>query len=85
MFDFLQKADGKIIDPSKFAIPSFEPDESETAEKETQWLLVHLYYLCLRNLANMTKNWWIDARKRVKGPVEGWTEQYVSLINKNPL
>jgi len=80
MFDFLQKAHGKIIDPTKFDIQSFEPDESENAEKETQWLLVHLYYLCLRHLANMTKNWWIDTKKRVKGPVEAWTERYVSSI-----
>lgn len=78
-FDFLQKAHGKIIDPTKFDIQSFQPDESENAEKETQWLLVHLYYLCLRHLANMTKNWWIDTKKRVKGPEEGWTERYVSF------
>ncbi|OQE25542.1 hypothetical protein PENSTE_c006G05814 [Penicillium steckii] len=80
MFDFLQKSHGKIIDPTKFDIQSFEPDESENAEKETQWLLVHLYYLCLRHLANMTKNWWIDAKKRVKGPVEDWTERYISPV-----
>lgn len=77
-FDFLQKAHGKIIDASKLDVRSFEPDQSETAEKETQWLLVHLYYLCLRYLANMTKNWWIDTKKRIKGPVEAWTEKYVS-------
>lgn len=82
MFDFLQKSHGKIIDPTKFDIQSFEPDELENAEKETQWLLVHLYYLCLRHLANMTKNWWIDAKKRVKGPVEDWTERYVSSLSQ---
>ncbi|KAJ5744861.1 hypothetical protein N7533_009731 [Penicillium manginii] len=80
MFDFLQKAHGKIIDPTRFDIQSFQPDESENAEKETQWLLVHLYYLSLRHLANMTKNWWIDTKKRVKGPVEGWTEKYISPV-----
>jgi hypothetical protein len=84
MFDFLQKAHGKIIDPTRFDIQSFQPDESENAEKETQWLLVHLYYLSLRHLANMTKNWWIDTKKRVKGPVEGWTEKYVSHYEPEP-
>ncbi|KAJ6191095.1 hypothetical protein N7519_001116 [Penicillium mononematosum] len=78
-FDFLQKSHGKMIDASKLDIRSFEPDESESAEKETQWLLVHLYYLCLRYSANMTKNWWIDTKKRIKGPVEAWTEKYVNL------
>ncbi|KAJ6120848.1 hypothetical protein N7523_005128 [Penicillium sp. IBT 18751x] len=77
-FDFLQKSHGKIADASKFNVLSFEPDQSESAEKETEWLLIHLYYLCLRHLANMTKNWWIDTKKRIKGPVEAWTEKYIS-------
>ncbi|KAJ5789209.1 uncharacterized protein N7518_006220 [Penicillium psychrosexuale] len=79
-FDFLQKSHGKMIDASKLDIRSFEPDESESAEKETQWLLVHLYYLCLRYTANMTKNWWIDTKKRTKGPVEAWSEKYISPL-----
>lgn len=78
MFKFLQKSQNKIVDASKIEVQSFEPDNSESAEKETQWLLVHLYYLCLRNLANMTKNWWIDTQKRIKGPVESWSEKHVS-------
>lgn len=81
IFEFLQKSHGKIIDASKLDVRSFEPDQSETPEKETEWLLVHLYYLCLRHLANMTKNWWIDTKKRIKGPVEAWTEKYVSQID----
>ncbi|KAJ5581771.1 Zinc finger RING-CH-type [Penicillium sp. DV-2018c] len=79
-FDFLQRSHGKMIDASKLDIQSFEPDECESAEKETQWLLVHLYYLCLRYLGNMTKNWWIDTKKRIKGPVEVWTEKYISPL-----
>lgn len=77
-FEFLQKSQGRLVDASRFDVQSFEPDQSESAERETQWLLVHLYYLCLRHLANMTKNWWIDSRKRIKGPVEVWTEKAVS-------
>lgn len=80
-FDFLQKkSHGKIVDASKFDVQSFEPDQSDNAEKETQWLLIHLYYLCLRHLANMTKNWWIDTKKRIKGPMESWTEKHVSDV-----
>ncbi|KAJ5167135.1 uncharacterized protein N7482_005916 [Penicillium canariense] len=79
-FDFLQKSHGKIVDASKLDVQNFEPDQSENAEKETQWLLVHLYYLCLRHLANMTKNWWIDTKKRIKGPVESWSEKYISPL-----
>lgn len=79
-FDFLMRSHGKMVDASKFDIRSFEPDQSETAEKETQWLLIHLYYLCLKHAGNITKNWWIDTKKRVKGPVEAWTEKYVSSL-----
>ncbi|KAL1988798.1 hypothetical protein VTN96DRAFT_7682 [Rasamsonia emersonii] len=80
IFDFLQKSHGKLLDASKFNIRSFEPDESESAEKETQWLLVHLYFLSLKYLANLTKTWWIDSKKRIKGPVESWTEKYISPL-----
>lgn len=80
MFDFLQGQRDKPIDASKFAIRTFEPEQSESVEKETQCLLMHLYYLCLRYLPNLTKAWWMDSKKRVKGPIETWTEKYVSLL-----
>ncbi|KAL5045337.1 hypothetical protein BDW71DRAFT_184109 [Aspergillus fruticulosus] len=80
MFDFLQKGNGKLVDVSKLDIRSFELDQSESYEKEIQWLLVHLYFLCLRHLANLTKAWWIDAKKRIKGPVETWTEKSISPL-----
>ncbi|OOG00697.1 hypothetical protein ASPCADRAFT_37833 [Aspergillus carbonarius ITEM 5010] len=80
MFDFLQRSHGKMVDASKFDVRSFEPDQSESPENEIQWLLVHLYFLCLRHLANMTKSWWLDAKKRIKGPVESWTEKFISPL-----
>ena len=83
MFDFLQRSHGKMVDASKFDVRSFEPDQSESPENEIQWLLVHLYFLCLRHLANMTKSWWLDAKKRIKGPVESWTEKFVSWVYPN--
>ncbi|KAL4914937.1 hypothetical protein BDW62DRAFT_189604 [Aspergillus aurantiobrunneus] len=80
MFDFLQRGNGKLVDASKLEIRAFELDQSEGYEKEIQWLLVHLYFLCLRHLANLTKAWWIDAKKRIKGPVETWTEKFISPL-----
>ncbi|PGH37091.1 hypothetical protein GX50_00074 [[Emmonsia] crescens] len=80
MFDFLQHPHGKLVDASKFDVRSFSLDESEPAQKETQCLLVHLYYLCLKYLPNLTKVWWIDSKKRVKGQVEAWTEKYISPL-----
>ncbi|PGG97584.1 hypothetical protein AJ79_09147 [Helicocarpus griseus UAMH5409] len=80
MFDFLQHPHGKLVDASKFDIRSFNLDESEPPQKETQCLLMHLYYLCLKYLPNPTKAWWIDSKKRVKGQVETWTEKYISPL-----
>ncbi|GAD98073.1 RING zinc finger protein [Paecilomyces variotii No. 5] len=79
-FDFLQKSHGKLTDASKFDVRFFEPYESETSEKEIQWLLVHLYFLSLKHLPNITKAWWIDSKKRIKGPVEEWTEKFISPL-----
>lgn len=76
-FDFLQKSNGKLADASKFNVRSFELDQSENSEKEIQWLLVHLYFLSLKYLPNITKAWWLDTKKRIKGPVEAWTERFV--------
>ncbi|EAW07440.1 ubiquitin-protein ligase RKR1 [Aspergillus clavatus NRRL 1] len=80
MFDLLQQSQGKLVDASKFDIRSFELDESETHEKEIQWLLVHLYFLCLKHLGNLTKSWWLDTTNRIKGPVEAWSEKFVSPL-----
>ncbi|KAL4866429.1 hypothetical protein BDV12DRAFT_172772 [Aspergillus spectabilis] len=80
MFNFLQRGHGKLVDTSKLDIRSFELDQSESYEREIQWLLVHLYFLSLKYLANLTKAWWIDAKKRIKGPVETWTEKSISPL-----
>ena len=75
-FEFLEKG-GKLIDASKFKVKTFELDESESSEKEIQWLLVHLYFLSLKHLPILTKSWWLDSKKKIKGLVEAWTEKYV--------
>ncbi|EED21464.1 RING zinc finger protein, putative [Talaromyces stipitatus ATCC 10500] len=76
-FDFLQKSHGKLVDASKFDIRSWEPIE-DPGEQDSQWLLIHLYYLSLKHLSLFTKNWWIDSKKRIKGPVETWTQKYIT-------
>ncbi|KAH8698598.1 putative RING zinc finger protein [Talaromyces proteolyticus] len=76
-FDFLQKPRGKLLNASNFDIRSWDPS-IEPSEKDTQWLVIHLYYLALKHLGVLAKNWWIDSKKRIKGPVETWTEKYIS-------
>jgi len=65
------------VDASKIDIRSFEPGLADSPE-EIDSLLVHLYFLAAKFLPTLTKNWWIDSENRVKGPVETWTQKYIS-------
>ena len=78
MFDFLGHGRGKPVDVSKIDVTTYIPD-IEAPEKDTQWLLTHLYYLCLKHVPSLTKSWWIDCKSRQKVlAVETWTEKFVS-------
>jgi hypothetical protein len=77
-FDFLGHATGKLVDASKFPITTYTLDSQESSEKDIQSFVIHLYYLCLVHLPTVTKPWWIDSKKRVKGPIETWTQKFVS-------
>ena len=79
MFDFLGHSRGKPVDVSKIDVTTYTPD-IEAPEKDTQWLLTHLYYLCLKHVPSLTKSWWIDCKSRQKVlAVETWTEKFVSM------
>ncbi|KAF2195646.1 hypothetical protein K469DRAFT_616389 [Zopfia rhizophila CBS 207.26] len=78
MFDFLGHANNKPVDASKFDITTYIPD-IETPKRDTQWLLAHLYYLCLRHISSLTRSWWIDCKVRpIAVTLEAWTEKYIS-------
>lgn len=81
-FGFLERSHGKLVDASKINIRSYEPGQTDSPREEIERLLVHLYYLAAKFLPTLTKNWWIDSKKRIKGPVETWTQKYVSLPNQ---
>ncbi|KZF25198.1 hypothetical protein L228DRAFT_63765 [Xylona heveae TC161] len=77
--DCLGHAEGKPVDASKFDIKSYTPGLEETLKRDTQWMLIHLLYECLKYVPSLTKAWWIDCKSRQKGPsVEAWTEKYIS-------
>lgn len=80
LVEFLRIPSSKPVDASKFDINSFELATDLSSESEAQWLLAHLYYLCLRHIPSLTKTWWLDAKKRVKAPVEAWTQRFVSVL-----
>ncbi|KAI1081802.1 hypothetical protein F5B20DRAFT_535416 [Whalleya microplaca] len=55
--------------------------EAETEERNMQWLLIHLYYLVLKYVPGLFKDWYIGCRsKRTKIAVEGWMTKYFSPI-----
>ncbi|KAI5291407.1 hypothetical protein KEM54_004942 [Ascosphaera aggregata] len=79
-YDFLQQGNGKLVDASKFDIRNFALDQSSSDENEAKWFAIHLYYLSLRHLPNLTTLWWSESKNRIKGPVEVWTEKYFSPL-----
>ncbi|KAI1273240.1 hypothetical protein F5Y07DRAFT_377400 [Xylaria sp. FL0933] len=55
--------------------------ESESEEKNMQWLFIHLYYLVLKFVPGLFKTWHIECRsKQTKIAVEGWMTKYFSPI-----
>jgi len=79
-FGFLITSRLKPVDASIFDIEAYTPN-IEPPEKDTHWLLIHLYYLCLRRLPSLTKIWWRDMTTRQTNiAVEAWTEKYISRL-----
>ncbi|KAK4692467.1 E3 ubiquitin-protein ligase listerin, partial [Lecanoromycetidae sp. Uapishka_2] len=69
------------IDASKFDIENYAPNTEESPERETHWLLINLYYLSLRFLPTLSKEWWRDtASRQLNIALEPWTEKYISPL-----
>jgi len=79
--EFLGHSLGKPVDVSRFSIATYTADSVESPLRDAQYLLTHLYYLCLKHLPSLTKNWWIECKSRQKViAVETWTEKYISPL-----
>ncbi|KAL8807885.1 MAG: hypothetical protein Q9200_004485 [Gallowayella weberi] len=79
--DFLITSRARPVDPTKFKIDSYLPNNDELPEKDAQWLLVHLYYQALKHLPTLSKVWWRDKTSRqTQISVESWTEKYISPL-----
>ena len=77
MFDFLGHAHNKPADISKLDVTSYTPD-IELPRRDAQWLLTHIYYLCLLHVPSLTKSWYIDCKSRpIVVTLEPWTEKFV--------
>tara|TARA_R110002003_G_scaffold391_15_gene19527 strand:- start:14357 stop:17701 length:3345 start_codon:yes stop_codon:yes gene_type:complete len=76
-FDFLGHAHNKPVDVSKLDITIYQPD-IEPPKRDLQWLLTHLYFLCLKHVPSLAKAWFIDCKSRATVvTLEPWTEKHV--------
>lgn len=79
IYEILIGSRSKPVNASQFLIEAYSPDVSESSDKELQSLLIHLYFLALKCLPNLSKAWWRDiATRQTAIAVEAWTEKYVS-------
>lgn len=87
-FDVLghSAAHGLNLDRAGFTaenIQNYDPQlaESESEQKNMQWLLIHLYYLVLKFVPGLFKSWYIACRsKQTKIAVETWMTRYFSPL-----
>ena len=69
------------IDPSQIRNYDIKLADAEMEEKSMQLLLVHLYYLTLKYIPGLFRNWYIDCRsKQTRIAVEAWTTKYFSPL-----
>ncbi|KAG0649365.1 RING-type E3 ubiquitin transferase listerin [Hyphodiscus hymeniophilus] len=55
--------------------------DSESNERNMQWLLVNLYYQCLKYTPNLAKTWWVDCKsKQTRIAAESWTDKFFSPL-----
>jgi E3 ubiquitin-protein ligase listerin len=89
MFDVLghSAANALRLDKERFdeaMIRSYDmwiATDSESPDREMQWILVNLYYLSLKYIPGLIKEWWLSCKNRQTSiAVESWTEKYYSTL-----
>ncbi|KAH8592873.1 hypothetical protein B0O99DRAFT_547891 [Bisporella sp. PMI_857] len=87
LFDVLGHSAGYPVNLSNFDIAKIrsyntsEAEDNNTKEQNMQWLLINLYYLCLKYTPNLAKGWWLDCKsKQTRIAVKSWTEKYFSPL-----
>lgn len=54
---------------------------SESLEHDMHWLLANLYFLSLKYIPGLVKNWWLTCKDRQTSiAVTSWTEKYFSTL-----
>ena len=79
IFNILINGRQKPVDASRYDFQTSGLRGYQIPEHETHGALIHLYYLCLRRLPSITKDWWRDSTSRqLSVAVESWTQKYIS-------
>ena len=79
IFNILINGRQKPVDASRYDFQTSALRGDQIPEHETHGALIHLYYLCLRRLPSITKDWWRDSTSRqLSVAVESWTQKYIS-------
>ncbi|KAL2019864.1 hypothetical protein VTK56DRAFT_9126 [Thermocarpiscus australiensis] len=54
---------------------------SEPAERDMNWLLIHLFYLVLKYISGLFKMWYLDCpSKQTKNAVQSWMQKFFSPL-----
>lgn len=86
-YSLLGHVRGRAVDVSKFDVTRYDYTEQEddlsendiTPERRMQWLLAHLYFLCLSHLPSLTKAHYLNLTSRQTSlAVETWTAKFIA-------
>ncbi|KAL2170259.1 hypothetical protein VTG60DRAFT_5035 [Thermothelomyces hinnuleus] len=60
---------------------SIDLADSEPAERDMNWLLIHLFYLTLKYIPGLFKMWYLDCpSKQTKNTIQSWMERFFSPL-----
>jgi hypothetical protein len=76
-FSFLDRK-GELIDASRFDVASYRLNAEDSAERDTQRLLLNLYFRILVLVPTQARNWLFGCTRAVRSGVEKFTEKFIS-------
>lgn len=60
---------------------SIDLADSEPAERDMNWLLIHLFYLILKYIPGLFKMWYLDCpSKQTKNTIQSWMQRFFSPL-----
>ncbi|GAM85717.1 hypothetical protein ANO11243_037250 [Dothideomycetidae sp. 11243] len=80
-YEFLGHATGNPVDVSKYDIVNYVRDREQDPERDTEWLLAHLYYLALTYLPSLTKAHFLSiSNRQTSASISKWIAKHFSPL-----